>query len=163
MKRLLNRETVLYVIFGGLTTLVNYVVFWLGIHAFGEDAALWVNVVAFIAAAAFAYFTNKLYVFESRSWRWEVLRRELPSFFGARIVSFLLEEGGLALCTDVFHVARYRFLGVNGLMIAKVALSVVVVVLNYLFSKLYIFSRKERTDDAEDAAHHSDSNSSVNP
>ena len=163
MKRLLNRETVLYVIFGGLTTLVNYVVFWLGIHAFGEDAALWVNIVAFIAAAAFAYFTNKLCVFESRSWRWEVLRRELPSFFGARIVSFLLEEGGLALCTDVFHVARYRFLGVNGLMIAKVALSVVVVVLNYLFSKLYIFSRKERTDDGEDAVHHSDSDSSVNP
>ena len=162
MKKLLNRETVLYVVFGGLTTLVNYVVFWLGIHAFGEEAALWVNVVAFVAAAAFAYFTNKLYVFESKSWRWEVLRRELPSFFGARIVSFLLEEGGLALCTDVLHVARYRFLGVNGLMIAKVALSVVVVVLNYLFSKLYIFARKERKDDGEAVQDSSDSDSSAN-
>ena len=151
MKKLLNRETVLYVIFGGLTTLVNYVVFWLGIHVFGEDAALWVNVVAFVVAAAFAYFTNKLYVFESRSWRWAVLRRELPSFFGARIVSFLLEEGALALCTDVLHVARYRVLGVNGLMIAKVALSVVVVVLNYLFSKLYIFARKGNACDGQEA------------
>lgn len=142
MKKLVNRETLFYLIFGVLTTLVNYAVFWLGVHLFGEGAALWVNVVAFVAAACFAYLTNKLYVFESRSWRWSVLRRELPTFFGARIVSFLLEEGGLALCTDVFHVAKYRVLGVSGLMIVKVLLSVVVVALNYVFSKLVVFAQK---------------------
>lgn len=141
MKKLLNRETILYLVFGGLTTLVNYAVFWLGIRLFGEDRALLVNLVSFVAAAVFAYVTNKLFVFESRSWAPAVLRRELPSFFGARIVSFLLEEAGLWLATGPLRAGDYQLLGVSGVMIAKVILSVAVVVLNYLFSKLFIFKK----------------------
>lgn len=141
MKKLLNRETVLYLVFGGLTTLVNYIVFWAGIRLFGENMALLVNVVSFVAAAAFAYVTNKLFVFESKSWAPAVLRRELPSFFGARIFSFLLEEAGLWLATGPLHAGDYRLLGVSGVMVAKVLLSVLVVVLNYLFSKLFIFKK----------------------
>lgn len=141
MKKLLNRETILYLVFGGLTTLVNYLVFWLGIRLFGEERALLVNLVCFVAAASFAYVTNKLFVFESKSWAPAVLRRELPSFFGARIVSFLLEEAGLWLATGPLRAGDYQLLGVSGVMIAKVILSVAVVVLNYLFSKLFIFKK----------------------
>ena len=141
MKKLLNRETLLYLVFSGLTTLVNYLVFWLGIRLFGEERALLVNLVCFAAAASFAYVTNKLFVFESKSWAPAVLRRELPSFFGARIVSFLLEEAGLWLATGPLRAGDYQLLGVSGVLIAKLVLSVAVVVLNYLFSKLFIFKK----------------------
>lgn len=150
MKKLLNRETILYLIFGVLTTLVNYVLFWLGLKLFTERYTLLINVFCFIAAAAFAYVTNKLFVFESKSWRLSVLKKEIPAFFAARIFSFGLEEFGLWLSKDVFHVGRYELglrlgshrVGVGGIMIAKIVLSVLVVLLNYFFSKLYIFRKK---------------------
>lgn len=143
MKKILNRETVTYLIFGVLTTLVNYVCFWLGLKLFGEAYTLLINVVCFLIAAGFAYVTNKLFVFESKSWRWEILRREIPAFFGARVFSFLLEEAGLWVSKDLLHAGRYEILGIGGILIAKVALSFVVVVLNYVFSKLVIFKRDE--------------------
>ena len=145
-RKLFNRETILYLIFGVLTTLVNFVVFWLMNRLLGEKLALFNNAVAFVAAVAFAYITNKLFVFESRSWSAEVLRREIPSFIGARLFSFGLEELLLWLSTDVLNVTRYKweFLGIaiGGLMIAKILISVLVVILNYVFSKLYIFKKK---------------------
>ncbi len=148
MKKILNRETVTYLIFGVLTTLVNYFFFWLGIKLFGEAYTLLINVFCFLIAASFAYVTNKLFVFESKSWRWQVLRREIPSFFGARLFSFLLEEAGLWVSTDLIHAGRYELLGINGIMIAKVLLSFLVVVLNYVFSKLFIF-RQDREEPHE--------------
>ncbi len=64
-------------------------------------------------------------------------------FFGARIASFGLEELGLWICTDFLHVGRYRLLGVGGIMAAKIVLSVVATVLNYFFSKFFIFRKKK--------------------
>ena len=139
MNAVINHETIMYLIFGVLTTLVNYAVFWVGLKLFGEKHTLVINVVCFIAAATFAYVTNKLFVFESRSWAWAVLAKEVPSFFGARIFSFLLEEAGLWLAKDNLHAGKYKLFGINGIMIAKIVLSVLVVVLNYIFSKLFIF------------------------
>lgn len=141
MKRFINRETLLYLLFGVLTTVVNYLVFWLGIRLVGEQYTLLINVVCFVVAASFAYVTNKLFVFESKSWRWTVLRKEVPAFFGARIFSFLLEEAGLWVSTVPLQAGRYTVLGVSGIMIAKIVLSVLVVVLNYVFSKLFIFRK----------------------
>ena len=141
LKKLLNRETVTYLIFGVLTTLLNWALFWLGTKLFGDEHALVINIFCFVAAATFAYVTNKLFVFESRSWSRKVLAREIPSFFSARIFSFLLEEAGLWLSRDVLRVGRFSILGVGGLMIAKILLSVLVVVLNYIFSKLFIFKK----------------------
>lgn len=153
MKKILNRETVTYLIFGVLTTLVNYVCFWLGIKLFGEEYTLLINVFCFIIAASFAYVTNKLFVFESKSWAWEILRREIPAFFSARVFSFLLEEAGLWVSKDLLHVGRYELLGINGIMIAKIALSVLVVILNYVFSKLFIFKKgQEASDDGKKPA-----------
>ena len=72
-KALFNKETIIYIIFGVLTTAVNYAVFWAGIEMFGEDYHLLVNAVAFVLSAAFAYVTNKLFVFESKSWAFKVI------------------------------------------------------------------------------------------
>ena len=145
-QKLFNRETILYLVFGVLTTLVNFVVFWLMNKLLGEELALFNNAVAFVAAVAFAYITNTLCVFESRSWSAEVLRREIPSFIGARLFSFGLEELLLWLSTDVLNVTRYKWeffgIAIGGLIIAKILISVLVVILNYVFSKLYIFKKK---------------------
>ena len=146
LSKLLNRETILYLIFGVLTTVLNLAVFWLMNKAVGEDLALVNNAVAFVVAVAFAYVTNKLFVFESKSWDSATLLKEIPSFVGARLVSFGLEELLLWLAKDVLAVGRYSLailgLSIGGLMIAKILISVIVVILNYIFSKFFIFKRK---------------------
>lgn len=146
LSRLLNRETLLYLIFGVLTTLVNLAVFWLMNRLLGEELALLNNAVAFVAAVIFAYLTNKRFVFESRSWDAATLKREIPSFLGARLASFGLEELLLWIAKDLIRVGRWSpvILGLTlgGLMIAKLLISVIVVVLNYIFSKFFIFKQK---------------------
>ena len=144
LKKLLNRETLTYLFFGVLTTLVDTLVFWLTKKWLGDDD-LHVQIchaIAFFTATAFAYVTNKLWVFDSRSWAWRVIRREIPAFFGGRIVSYFVSAGLLLLCTDVLRVGRYSLLGVDGIVLARLAISFFVVVLNYLFSKLLVFRRK---------------------
>jgi putative flippase GtrA len=143
IKRLICNELVVYIFFGVLTTVINYGVFYLFYVLFGEGFVLVANIIAFIFATAFAYITNKLFVFHSRSWDRIVLRREIAAFFGARIVSFLFEELGLFVCANLLNVGRYILFGLNGVMIAKIALSFVAVAINYFLSKLYIFAKKE--------------------
>lgn len=148
IQKLVNQETILYLVFGGLTTLVNLAVFWLMNRVLGEDLALVNNAAAFVAAVIFAYVTNKIFVFESRSWSAQTLRKEIPAFVGARLFSFGLEELLLWISKDVIRVGRYSIviLGIviGGLMVAKILISVIVVVLNYFFSKLFIFKKKEK-------------------
>lgn len=141
VKKLLNRETILYLIFGVLTAAINYLVFWLGLRLWGEDYALLTNVVCFVAASTFAYLTNKIFVFESKSWQPQVLGQEIVTFYSARIFSFLLEEGGLWIC-KALHAERVALFGVNGLMVAKILLSLLVVLVNYAFSKLLVFKKR---------------------
>ena len=141
--KLLNRETVLYLIFGVLTTAVNFVVFWVFNHLLGEDYALISNLIAFVVSVLFAYFTNKPFVFQSRDWSRSTLMKEIPAFFGGRIFSFLVEEGLILLARDVLHAGRFSLLGIDGLTLSKVPISVVVVILNYLFSKFWVFKKRE--------------------
>ena len=141
MKKLFNRETVLYVVFGAATTVINYIVFLLYLRFFGTESTLVANIVAFIVAVSFAFVTNKLWVFESKSWSKAVIRKELPSFLGARLFSLGLEELGLFICLKA-GVDKLIFCGINGIKLAKLALAVIVIVLNYVFSKFYIFKKE---------------------
>lgn len=141
------KELIVYVIFGGLTTVVNLVVFTLSGFALGDERYLISNVIAWFAAVIFAYVTNKLWVFESKSWSVRVLLKEIPSFFAARVFSFLIEEFGLYVFVDLlsFKDISIKILTfeIGGELIAKVVLAVIVVVLNYVFSKLVIFKKKK--------------------
>lgn len=141
------KELIVYVIFGGLTTVVNLVVFTLSGFALGDERYLISNVIAWFAAVIFAYVTNKLWVFESKSWSVRVLVKEIPSFFAARVFSFLLEEFGLYVFVDLLSFKDISIkiftLEIGGELIAKAILAVVVVILNYIFSKLVIFKRKK--------------------
>lgn len=147
LKKLFSREVITYLIFGVLTTVVNYVVFALLIWQYGDRATLIANAIAWVAAVVFAYVTNKLFVFESKSWATDVLKREIPAFVGVRLLSFGLEELGLWICTDLLHVGRWTLAEIGGkviggVLVSKVVLSVLVVILNYFFSKLLIFTKK---------------------
>ena len=147
MKKLLNRETIMYLIFGVATTVVNYVVFWLIYDLIcGKDHSLLANGVAFVAAVVFAFVVNKMYVFESRSWTAETLKREVPAFLASRIGSFLVEEAGLFVCEYVLKLngvilMEYAGIQVDGITAAKLALSVIVVILNYVFCKWFVFKK----------------------
>ncbi len=141
------KELIIYVIFGGLTTVVNLVVFTVSGMALGDERYLISNVIAWFAAVIFAYITNKLWVFESKSWDVKVLLKEIPSFFAARVLSLAIEEVGLFVFVDLlsFKDISLKILSfeIGGELIAKATLAVVVVVLNYVFSKLVIFKKKK--------------------
>lgn len=140
------KELVLYVLFGALTTLVNFVVFWLCNRLIGEKLYLANNIIAWVVAVFFAYVTNKLFVFESKSWNIKLVSKEVLEFIGARVFSLAIEEGGLWLLVEILKFDRFAFniasFEINGKLIAKVVLAVVVVILNYFFSKFVIFKKK---------------------
>lgn len=132
LRRLVNRETVLYVVFGILTTLINIAVFALCSQYFRLSWALG-NGIAWVLSVLFAFITNKVFVFESRSFRARTILWEAGSFFAARIFSLVVEYAGMWLLIDVLAA---------GELLSKVIMNVIVILLNYLLSKLVIFKRK---------------------
>ncbi len=141
------REQLVYIFFGLLTTAVNLITFHLFQIILGDRYYLISNIIAWSLSVAFAYITNKIWVFESRLWTKRVLLKEIPSFVSARIFSFFIEEMGLYLLVDCLSMKTYTLsvagVEIYGSMIAKVLLAAIVVVLNYVFSKFIIFRKKE--------------------
>lgn len=150
IKTLLKKyqEIILYVLFGGFTTVVNLAVFWLLNKTIGENAYLVHNIIAWFAAVVFAYITNKLWVFESKSWAFKVVIKEIPEFFLARVFSLAVEESGLWLFVEIMEFDKLSFdllgFAFTGKLIAKILLAVIVVILNYIFSKFIIFAKKRK-------------------
>ena len=138
IKKVFNKETITYIIFGILTTIVNYIVYYLLYKYTGMDPLAY-NTIAWAAAVIFAFFTNKLFVFESKSFKPSVIFRELATFVSARLLSLALEEAFLALTVKVMEIHE---------LIAKLIIAVIVVIVNYFASKLLIF-RKEKGDSNE--------------
>ena len=124
------REVLMYLIFGVLTTVVNIVSFYI-LRKLSVEVYV-SNVIAWILSVLFAFITNKLFVFESKGKSKKENTRELISFFGFRILSLGFDMGSMFLLIDILHV---------GEMISKVLANVLVIVLNYVFSKLFIFKK----------------------
>lgn len=139
--KFLKSEVGSYLFFGAMTTLVNYIVFIIFSFILGYDNVLLVNTIAFIIAVIFAYITNKIYVFHSNCWKFNVLFKEILSFAFARIFSYLIEQLGLYLSVDIWHLERFKIWFVDGIMISKIFLSVIVIILNWVFSKFIIFKK----------------------
>lgn len=123
------KEPILYILFGVLTTLVNIVVYYL-VADVASIYYLIANVIAWIASVLFAFVTNKLFVFESKSWNGSVVLPEMGGFFLARVATGAVDMVLMWLVVDVAQM---------GDMFAKVFVNVVVIVLNYVASKLWIF------------------------
>lgn len=139
------KELLLYVFFGAGTTVVNFLAYALFQTLLGESLYLLSNALAWIVAVVFAYITNKLWVFESKSWRPAILWREIPAFLGARVLSFVIEEVGLFVMVDLLKFSAFSLtlagITLSGSLLAKLLLAVIVVILNYFFSKLVIFKK----------------------
>ena len=120
-----------YLFFGVLTTVVNYLVYLPCYNLMGFSGAV-SNVLAWVVAVAFAYLTNKPWVFQSHDWSRQTVIPELAKFVGCRIGSGALETGIIFLTVDL--------LSFNG-NVMKLLTSVLVVVLNYIGSKLLVFNK----------------------
>ena len=125
------REILVYLIFGVLTTLVNYLVY-LPCYNLAHLSASVSNVIAWVFAVAFAYLTNKPFVFHSHDWSTGTVVPELTKFVGSRVLSGAAETLIILLFADV--------LGWNGNLV-KLVTSVLVVIMNYVASKLVVFRK----------------------
>ncbi|HBG2784429.1 TPA: GtrA family protein [Clostridioides difficile] len=127
-----HKETILYLFFGAFTTLVNIVsyLFFTRVILFNFMVA---NALAWILAVLFAYVTNKFFVFESKRIEIKFLFKEFLSFVSFRLLSGVVEMLIMYVMIDLLFVND---------VIVKVFTNIVVIVLNYLFSKMIIFKEK---------------------
>ena len=124
---------IVYVFFGGLTTIVAFGVYFL-VRFFGLGV-IPSNVISWICAVLFAFFTNRIWVFKSPTKTTAEFLKQISSFFGARLFSLLVETTIMWFFIDIHHYNE---------LIVKLAASVVVLILNYILSKLIVFRKKEQ-------------------
>ena len=133
------QDMILYVFFGALATLVNTVSYYLCYNVFGISNVPSV-IIAWLMAVVFAFFTNKLWVFKSKSFAPEVLKHEIPTFFGARLFTGLLDLGIMYLAVDILHWNAAAW---------KLISNILVILLNYIASRFFIFREPETSGKEE--------------
>lgn len=130
-KRIVNRETIAYAVAGALTTVVNFVSYE-GLYRLGIPN-LAANALAWVIAVTFAYIVNKINVFRSHSDGMKDEMFKVTRFFGARVITLIIEESGMLIFTEILSFPR---------LLVKACLAIIVIILNYLFSKLYVFKSR---------------------
>ena len=132
-----HKELILYVIMGGLATVINIVVFIVAAWFTHELVA---TTIAWAAAVAFAFFTNKFLVFESKSTERGRFLFELGTFVAARLGSQCIDWGMIAVFVTVLKYDK---------ILIKIIANIIVVIVNYIISKLFIFKKdKNNLDEA---------------
>ena len=127
------KEGLLYLFFGGCSTLINILTFFI-CRQF-ELSIVVSNMIAWTTAVIFAFITNKLIVFDSKNMDKKVVMKETISFFIARVISLGFDMGIIYLMIDVMKIHE---------IISKVVANIVVIILNYKFSKLFIFKKEKK-------------------
>lgn len=125
-------EMLAYLVFGVLTTLINIVSFSILRDTFQVEL-LAANTLAWVISVAFAFVTNKLFVFQSKSFAPALLLKELVSFVAARLLSLGVDTAGMWLLVSVLQANE---------LLSKIWMNVLVVVINYVLSKWFIFKKK---------------------
>lgn len=134
------RELLLYLFFGGLTTVVDWSISFVLYAVWGDaiDHNVFVvhlaNVLAWAAAVTFAFVTNRIWVFQSKKHGFLPVLGEFLSFAGGRVTTLLLQELIFLIFVDGLSVSEY---------VIKLVAAVVVVILNYVISKLFVFRKKK--------------------
>ena len=122
----LKKELILYVVFGVLTTVVNIIAYVVFAKFLNVDYII-SNIIAWFLSVLFAYITNRIWVFESKS---DNILREISLFFGGRLFSGVVDTSLLYLMVDILLIGDF---------VSKVVTQIIVVVLNYVISKLVVF------------------------
>ena len=136
-----HKEGLLYLFFGGVTTLVGLGSFWLLESLFGLDALL-ANPISWVLAVLVAFLTNRVWVFGAPTRGVAATLRQLASFSASRVATLLIEEAILFVFVT--------WLGLHAFAV-KLAASVIVVVLNYVLSKIFVFRKTNRKDESDAA------------
>ena len=133
-----KKEIITYIIFGALTTLINLLVYYLLTNTILDpknDLLMQLaNTIAWIISVLFAYITNKLYVFNSKT---KQILKELLSFISSRILTLLIE-----IFLMYILVTRLK----QNDQIIKLLVTIIVIILNYILSKIYVFKQTKNTD-----------------
>lgn len=128
----MKRETVAYLIVGVITTLINMAVYYI-CYYIAELSNLLSNGIAWVLAVMFAYFANDRLVFtETKGGGFSAELKKMERFFAARIFSLLVDEIGMYFFADILFINN---------MFSKIAMNVIIVLLNYILSKFFIFKR----------------------
>ncbi len=128
-----NKEIINYLIFGVLTTVVSFVVYFIFAKVFKIDEVI-SNVISWFFSVLFAFITNKLYVFESKETGKKTLLKEIISFYLARLFTGVVcDLGVFALMVKTFKIND---------VLSKLVTQVIVIILNYVLSKLFVFRKK---------------------
>lgn len=125
------RKVILFLFFGVCTTLVNIISYYI-CSKIGLATAV-STVIAWVLSVLFAYVTNRKYVFESKAFGFAPILRETASFFLCRLATGLLDLAIMVVFVDLLHF--------NG-MIIKILSNIIVIIINYVASKLMIFKNK---------------------
>ncbi|SMP55225.1 GtrA family protein [Anoxynatronum buryatiense] len=120
-----------YLIFGVVTTLVNLLIYKLLIDM-GVHYAI-STTIAFIVAVSVAFWTNRIWVFQSRSRGMKAIFREMTSFFSVRLLTYLVDVVGLVVLIELVHLDEF---------ISKLLVNGLVIVLNYLLSRFVVFQAR---------------------
>lgn len=137
-------DLILYVVFGALTTLVSFITQFIPAYFLGSGAGatIFCTTFSWICSVTFAFFTNKRYVFKSKTRTRREFWGEVVSFYSARLVSYFLELGIMLVFATWLELNYYA---------VKICAQVVIMLCNYLFSKLVVFRHKDTPEDnAED-------------
>ena len=127
-----HKDVVVYIVFGVLTTLVNYAVYF-PLYNFAQLSATLCNCMAWVVAVIFAFLTNKPFVFNSYDWSSKTVIPEFLKFVGCRLLSGIIESVIILIFVDLLKF--------NG-NLWKIITGVLVIVLNYIGSKLLVFRNK---------------------
>ena len=122
----LTKELIAYIFFGVLTTAVNIITYFLFVDVFAVNYII-SNIIAWFVSVLFAYITNRIWVFESKD---DNIIKEIVLFYGGRVFSGAVDTGLMYLFIDILSIGDF---------ISKIVIQVIVVVLNYVLSKLVVF------------------------
>lgn len=134
------KEIINYVFFGGLTTVVNIVAYLILAKIIGIEEGI-SNVIAIILSIFFAYVTNKIFVFESKTIKKKEILKEMISFFGCRAFTSLIDIG-------LFNFFVYT-MQVNDVYM-KIINQVIIIILNYILSKVIVFPKSKNKKEKRD-------------
>lgn len=127
-------EGMRYLVFGALATVVNIGVYTICLYLCNISNSV-SNVIAWITAAIFAYLTNKFFVFDSKVDTKKALVREIISFFGCRLLTLAVDQAIMIITVDKLLLNAF---------LMKVIANIVVIILNFVFSKILIFKKKDK-------------------
>lgn len=138
------KELFLYGIFGLLATILNIALYRI---LSGFMNHLVANAIAWVICVLFAFFTNKVFVFESRNFEPKFVLKELAGFTSARLATGIFDELFMFVTVNLMNCGEYNLelgsFSLNGATIAKIISNIVVIIANYIFSKLFIFAKKD--------------------